>query len=588
MPTSYGLDTCRCSFVNGTVVVFPSLDAFRCSSFDTEFNSRAVSLDGDVLSAFGTVVDSSIWLPDGRFNRFGALRHFYIYLYIDCKACLCYYSIACPTLEPKLSDSIVDRYVFDGCHNGGLTSVTSNKQFNITPDDIELLKSVCPSPAPYLFFAFWRPDPGIVTTNLGLISVSESDHVYIDGVECSLSDVTFCGFGNILDTWALPRHWSTAMLALCHTLSLYRKSIRFMLLDLDSMSNGTTKECFPSALIYEVLFGDAPTIAGDIVMNYGYHVNPEMSINPSKDHEHIYDFSGAIDDNSAERVDAMLRLQMMTWRVVPELRPRAILDLCVCIIGVGSLGCHLVRQLLAWGVAKFILIDHGRVSNSTRQCLYSSACATQKLWKTDAAASEIIRIRPDATVIPVNLKVPMPGHSDSEADVERNYCELRTRMLSSDVVFLATDSRESRWLPSLIGAACWDSSSDVKNVNTDPASRRPLIISAGVSFDSYMVVRHGYGSFNGGCYFCSDVQPPNDTISGRPMDETCTLVKPGAVSMCASASTELLVSLLQHRDGFQAQHDAQSCLGGLPHGIHMTLSGSYFAAAYNVLLQICQ
>ena len=66
---------------------------------------------------------------------------------------------------------------------------------------------------------------------------------------------------------------------------------------------------------------------------------------------------------------------------------------------------------------------------------------------------------------------------------------------SHDVVFLGTDSRESRWLPSVLAAV-----------------EGKLVINAALGFDTYLVMRHGMtgGSHRLGCYFCNDVVAPGD------------------------------------------------------------------------------
>jgi ubiquitin-like modifier-activating enzyme ATG7 len=55
-----------------------------------------------------------------------------------------------------------------------------------------------------------------------------------------------------------------------------------------------------------------------------------------------------------------------------------------------------------------------------------------------------------------SFNIPMPGHSVSEGQREqvRKDCELLRNLIENhDVVFLLTDSRESRWLPSTIATA---------------------------------------------------------------------------------------------------------------------------------------
>ena len=79
-----------------------------------------------------------------------------------------------------------------------------------------------------------------------------------------------------------------------------------------------------------------------------------------------------------------------------------------------------------------------------------------------------------------------------------------------DILFLLMDTRESRWLPTLLGAAAGK-----------------LVINAALGFDGFLVMRHGLGLQDGddpakprlGCYFCSDVVAPLDSTTGQALDQ---------------------------------------------------------------------
>lgn len=109
----------------------------------------------------------------------------------------------------------------------------------------------------------------------------------------------------------------------------------------------------------------------------------------------------------------------------------------------------------------------------------------------------------------------MPGHA-LEPAVQKQVSQLEALYDEHDAVFLLMDSRESRWLPTLLGAA-----------------KDKLVINAALGFDTYLVMRHGSGvptersSAAGaddtaastapfqsparlGCYFCNDVVAPSD------------------------------------------------------------------------------
>ena len=54
------------------------------------------------------------------------------------------------------------------------------------------------------------------------------------------------------------------------------------------------------------------------------------------------------------------------------------------------------------------------------------------------------------------MSIPMPGHPVPDASVEQvkmDIEKLEALVEEHDVVFLLMDSRESRWLPTVIGAA---------------------------------------------------------------------------------------------------------------------------------------
>lgn len=97
----------------------------------------------------------------------------------------------------------------------------------------------------------------------------------------------------------------------------------------------------------------------------------------------------------------------------------------------------------------------------------------------------------------------MPGHSvsnDQIEDVKDSIIKLEQLINEHDVIFLLTDSRESRWLPTLI---C--------------SSLGKLAINVALGFDTYLILRHGVNihtnnnnNNNLGCYFCNDVVAPQN------------------------------------------------------------------------------
>jgi len=142
------------------------------------------------------------------------------------------------------------------------------------------------------------------------------------------------------------------------------------------------------------------------------------------------------------------------------------------------------------------------------------------------------------------------------------------------------DSRESRWLPTVI---C--------------ASKGKIVLNAALGFDTYLVMRHGARAsylstaHDGkphqklGCYYCNDIVAPGDSLSDRTLDQMCTVTRPGLAPIAAATAVEILASLLQHPDGIYApapppatnaniseDESANSVLGQVPHQLRGFLS----------------
>lgn len=127
-------------------------------------------------------------------------------------------------------------------------------------------------------------------------------------------------------------------------------------------------------------------------------------------------------------------------------------------------------------------------------------------------------------------------------------------------MFLLMDTRESRWLPTLMCAA-----------------KDKMCITAAVGFDSYVAMRHGAktgddGSRNVGCYFCNDVVAPTNSTNDRSLDQQCTVSRPGVSMVVSGIAVEILVAMIHHPMGNKAsakeeQDGQRSCLGCVPHQV---------------------
>ncbi|CAI6002106.1 unnamed protein product [Closterium sp. NIES-64] len=310
---------------------------------------------------------------------------------------------------------------------------------------------------------------------------------------------------------------------------------------------------------------------------------------------------------------ASLNLKLMRWRVLPQLQLERLNATKCLLLGAGTLGCQVARSLLAWGIRDITLVDYGAVSysNPVRQCLFSlKHCLNGGAPKAQAAAEALKEILPTARTSGHRLAIPMPGHpvSPSEAPrVQADVTALLALVRQSDAVFLLTDTRESRWLPTLLCAA-----------------EGKVAINAALGFDSFLVMRHGAPllplldtsapvasesapaasesapaasesapaasesapSKRLGCYFCNDVVAPLNSTAHRTLDQQCTVTRPGLATIAGALAVELLVGLLHHpmgvaapaedtsADGVSASASSHLCspLGPLPHQLRGFLS----------------
>jgi ubiquitin-like modifier-activating enzyme ATG7 len=88
----------------------------------------------------------------------------------------------------------------------------------------------------------------------------------------------------------------------------------------------------------------------------------------------------------------------------------------------------------------------------------------------------------------------MPGHPyTNDEKLKEDVEKLSNLIKEHDVVFLLTDSRESRWLPTVMAA-----------------DLNKIVINSALGFDTYLVMRHGSRQSDLGCYYCNDIVAPTD------------------------------------------------------------------------------
>ena len=261
-----------------------------------------------------------------------------------------------------------------------------------------------------------------------------------------------------------------------------------------------------------------------------------------------------------------LNLRLMRWRLWPNLNLPAVSATKCLLLGAGTLGCGVARALLGWGVSHITFVDNGRVtySNPARQCLYEFDDCKERRFKAEAAAAALKRICPYMYAQGVVMSLPMPGHPMSLPSATTATVEVKTEsgrardseelvpagtpsdpvstleqlVLQHDCIFSLLDSREGRWLPTVL-------------------CRRygKMMITGALGFESYLIMHHGtYGTYsplaaagaagpaaaspacsgglrnaNGsssssGCYFCSDIVGTRNSQRDRSLDQQVCVV----------------------------------------------------------------
>ena len=95
-------------------------------------------------------------------------------------------------------------------------------------------------------------------------------------------------------------------------------------------------------------------------------------------------------------------------------------------------------------------------SNPVRQSLFTFQDCVENKPKAEAAAEALRKIYPGVVSTGVRILVPMPGHPVSPATLNQvtdDFRSLEKCVEDCDVMFLLMDTREARWLPTVMGAA---------------------------------------------------------------------------------------------------------------------------------------
>uniref|UniRef100_A0A671VXL2 Ubiquitin-like modifier-activating enzyme ATG7 n=1 Tax=Sparus aurata TaxID=8175 RepID=A0A671VXL2_SPAAU len=329
------------------------------------------------------------------------------------------------------------------------------------------------------------------------------------------------------------------------------------------------------SLIFQIKLPELP-LNSACPKSVGWEKNPKGAMGPR-----MVNLSECMDPKRLAESSVDLNLKLMRWRLVPSLDLDKVVTTKCLLLGAGTLGCNVARTLMGWGVRHITFVDNAKISysNPVRQPLYEfEDCLGGGKSKAMAAVDRLTKIFPGVNAEGYNMSIPMPGHpvnfsqatlSQAQRDVE----QLEKLISEHDVVFLLMDTRESRWLPTVIAA-----------------SKRKLVVNAALGFDTFVVMRHGlkkppvsqrsslFSNIPGhklGCYFCNDVVAPGDSTRDRTLDQQCTVSRPGLAMIAGALAVEMMVSILQHSEGGYAvasssddrMNEPPTSLGLVPHQV---------------------
>jgi len=133
-------------------------------------------------------------------------------------------------------------------------------------------------------------------------------------------------------------------------------------------------------------------VAGQRPGVVGWEKNDRLKLGPR-----VADLAPLMDPTRLADQAVDLNLQLMRWRIMPELDLDKVKETKVLLLGAGTLGCYVARTLMAWGVRKITLVDSSTVSfsNPVRQPLFEfeDSLGGGKP-KAEAAAASLKRIYP--------------------------------------------------------------------------------------------------------------------------------------------------------------------------------------------------
>ena len=502
-----------------------------------------------------------LWTDIVRSTQTGAgvpqLNRFLLLTYADLKAHKYYYWFAFPALiHPSLAihinappQPIESQLPADQCSQ----LVAAIRQSTLSSSTQQPTDASTPAVPPAFFVVDMSGD------RLAVHSLSELPHLLARS-----SSTVILGF---VDSSSLPSNpgWPLRNLLL-YAAVLGMRHARVLCFR-DIVSSGSSLSSIVLDLSLTVSSPDTPLTAS-VPRCVGYERNTHSKLAPR-----LIDLSSLMSPLVLASSSVNLNLRLMRWRALPALNLPLLASTRCLLLGAGTLGCAVARLLLAWGFTHITFVDSGGVSysNPVRQSLYTWEDSREGKSKAECAAQRLRDVYPGVQSSGVRCVIPMVGHWSEKEDeeIQRGVSVMERLVDEHDVVILLTDSRESRWLPTLL---C--------------AGKNKLCMNAALGFDSYLVIRHGdnyypsepkpavsSGTSQLGCYFCGDVVAPTDSSRDRTLDQQCTVTRPGLAYIASAYLVELLVNTLHHSQGQRAPA-APNALGlaCVPHQLRGFLS----------------
>ncbi|CAL1608170.1 unnamed protein product [Knipowitschia caucasica] len=573
----------RCCSASGTLYNTNTLDAFKATDKKAMLEKQANEI-WDAIQSGAAVTDPSI-LCRFILLTFADLKKYHFY-YWFCFPALCFQEGIKLLQEPRVIEKVFSS-----------KQISSLQQ---TYDSLCLLKGT--TAVPYFLLKYSED-------LVEMADLKDWDTFFGDAKKVSVGVYDPC-------TLSLHPGWPLRNLLL---LIAYRWGSRLEELEVLCFRDRTLQGS--RSIRHSVLLQlKLPFLASNSAFpkSVGWEKNPKGAMGPR-----MVNLSECMDPKRLAESSVDLNLKLMRWRLVPSLDLDKVINTKCLLLGAGTLGCNVARTLMGWGVRHITFVDNAKISysNPVRQPLYEfEDCLGGGKPKATAAVDRLRKIFPGVIAEGFSMSIPMPGHpiDFSEATVSqahRDVQHLEDLISKHDVVFLLMDTRESRWLPTVIAA-----------------SKRKLVINAALGFDTFVVMRHGLKSVTNsvsstscsssatscastpssapsatgsapsapghtpstpgsslfsnipghklGCYFCNDVVAPGDSTRDRTLDQQCTVSRPGLAMIAGALAVEMMVSILQHSEGGYAvasssddrMNEPPTSLGLVPHQIRGFLS----------------